>query len=57
MVAVRALQNPNLFKYEHFRQAALAVAAGVVIQLIIQIPVRPSRGYDALNCCADRFPR
>lgn len=43
-IAVRALQNPNLFRYEHFRQAALAVAAGVVIQIIIQIPVcRPSK--------------
>lgn len=38
--AVRALQNPELFKYEHFRQAALAVAVGVIIQLIIQVPVR-----------------
>lgn len=38
--AVRALQNPELFKYEHFRQAALAIAVGVIIQLIIQIPVR-----------------
>ncbi|KAJ5162124.1 hypothetical protein N7492_007516 [Penicillium capsulatum] len=36
---VRALQNPNLFRYEHFRQAAIAVAAGVVIQVIIQIPI------------------
>lgn len=37
--AVRALQNPELFKYEHFRQAALAVAIGIIIHLIIQIPV------------------
>ncbi|OOQ85007.1 transmembrane protein UsgS [Penicillium brasilianum] len=36
---VRALQNPDLFKYEHFRQAALAVGVGVVIQLIVQIPI------------------
>lgn len=57
MIAVRALQNPNLFKYEHFRQAALAVAAGVVIQLIIQIPVCLTRGNNVFNCCADRFSR
>lgn len=38
--AVRALQNPELFRYEHFRQAALAIAVGVIIQLIIQVPVR-----------------
>ncbi|KAB8233029.1 hypothetical protein BDV23DRAFT_155639 [Aspergillus alliaceus] len=37
--AVRALRNPELFKYNHFRQAALAVAVGVAIQLIIQIPI------------------
>ncbi|KZF21863.1 transmembrane protein UsgS [Xylona heveae TC161] len=37
--AYRALQNPALFKYEHYRQAALAVCAGVVIRLIIAIPL------------------
>ncbi|KAJ5734969.1 uncharacterized protein N7483_000094 [Penicillium malachiteum] len=36
---VRALKNPDLFKHEHFRQAALAVAVGIVIQLIVQIPI------------------
>ncbi|KAJ5555237.1 hypothetical protein N7535_007677 [Penicillium sp. DV-2018c] len=36
---VRALTNPELFKYEHFRQAALAIAIGIVIQLIVQIPI------------------
>ncbi|KAA8647182.1 hypothetical protein EYZ11_010805 [Aspergillus tanneri] len=36
---VRALSNPELFKYDHFRQAALAVAVGIVIQLIVQIPI------------------
>ncbi|KAE8356589.1 hypothetical protein BDV28DRAFT_126923 [Aspergillus coremiiformis] len=36
---VRALQNPELFKHNHFRQAALAIAVGVAIQLIIQIPI------------------
>lgn len=33
------MANPELFKYEHFRQAALAVAVGIAIQVIIQIPV------------------
>ncbi|KAJ5469649.1 hypothetical protein N7539_009267 [Penicillium diatomitis] len=36
---VRALKNPDLFKSEHFRQAALAVGVGIIIQLIIQIPM------------------
>ncbi|KAF9891755.1 hypothetical protein FE257_003236 [Aspergillus nanangensis] len=36
---VRALRNAELFKYEHFRQAALAIAIGIVIQLIVQIPI------------------
>ncbi|KAJ5780629.1 hypothetical protein N7457_005789 [Penicillium paradoxum] len=36
---VRALSNPELFKYDHFRQAGLAIAVGIIIQLIIQIPV------------------
>ena len=39
--AVRALRNVELFKYEHFRQAALAIAIGIIIQIIVQIPVRP----------------
>lgn len=38
--AVRALRNPELFKHEHFHQAAAAVATGVFIHLIVQIPVR-----------------
>ncbi|KAJ5970818.1 uncharacterized protein N7479_000736 [Penicillium vulpinum] len=36
---VRALSNPELFKYDHFRQAAFAIAISIVIQLIIQIPI------------------
>ncbi|CAL5866289.1 uncharacterized protein PFLUO_LOCUS496 [Penicillium psychrofluorescens] len=36
---LRALYNPELFKYEHFRQAALAVVVGIVIQIVIQIPI------------------
>lgn len=38
-IAVRALRNAELFKYDHFRQAALAIAVGMLIQVIIQIPV------------------
>ncbi|KAJ6160630.1 hypothetical protein N7470_004026 [Penicillium chermesinum] len=37
--SIRALRNPELFKHEHFRQAAIAVAVGVVIHLIVQIPI------------------
>lgn len=39
VTAVRALRNAELFKYEHFRQAALAIAVGVIIHIIVQIPV------------------
>lgn len=38
--AYRALQNPALFTSEHYQQAALAVAAGVAIRLLVAIPVR-----------------
>ncbi|WEW60150.1 hypothetical protein PRK78_005635 [Emydomyces testavorans] len=37
--AHRALQNPGLFKSEHYRQAALAVVAGIAIRLIVAIPI------------------
>ncbi|OCK79196.1 hypothetical protein K432DRAFT_394126 [Lepidopterella palustris CBS 459.81] len=37
--AHRALQNPGLFTSNHYRQAALAVAAGIAIRLIISIPI------------------
>jgi len=37
--AHRALQNPQLFTSEHYRQAALAVAAGLAIRFLIEIPV------------------
>ncbi|KAI9680718.1 MAG: hypothetical protein M1817_004158 [Caeruleum heppii] len=37
--ALRALKNPALFKYEHYRQAAIAVAAGVVIRLVVEVPI------------------
>ncbi|KAF2271687.1 uncharacterized protein EI97DRAFT_462652 [Westerdykella ornata] len=35
----RALQNPDLFTSRHYRQAALAVAAGIIIRLIVAIPI------------------
>ncbi|KAI9685037.1 MAG: hypothetical protein M1822_005429 [Bathelium mastoideum] len=37
--AHRALQNPGLFTSDHYRQAALAVAAGIAIRLVISIPI------------------
>lgn len=49
-IAVRALRNPELFRYDHFRQAALAIAVGVAIQLIIQIPVCSSTAHIDLHC-------
>jgi hypothetical protein len=39
MKANRALQNPNLFTSDHYRQAALAVAAGLVIRILVAVPV------------------
>ena len=36
--AHRALQNPALFTSEHYRQAALAVAAGLAIRILVAIP-------------------
>ncbi|KYK54552.1 putative transmembrane protein [Drechmeria coniospora] len=37
--AYRALQNPDLFTSAQYRQAAMAVAAGIVIRLILAIPI------------------
>ncbi|KFY34004.1 hypothetical protein V494_07139 [Pseudogymnoascus sp. VKM F-4513 (FW-928)] len=37
--ALRALQNPALFTSEHYKQAALAVAAGIAIRILISIPI------------------
>jgi len=37
--ALRALKNPGLFTSEHYKQAALAVLAGIVIRLLVAIPV------------------
>ena len=36
----RALQNPGIFTSTHYRQAAIAVAAGIAIRLILSVPVR-----------------
>nr|OQO17667.1 hypothetical protein B0A51_15604 [Rachicladosporium sp. CCFEE 5018] len=36
--ALRALQNPSIFTNEHYKQAALAVLAGIVIRLVVAIP-------------------
>lgn len=37
--AHRALQNPAIFTNAHYKQAAIAVAAGVAIRLAIAIPI------------------
>jgi hypothetical protein len=37
--AHRALQNPNLFTTIYYRQAALAVCAGLVIRIVIIVPI------------------
>ncbi|KAI9726864.1 MAG: hypothetical protein M1834_001474 [Cirrosporium novae-zelandiae] len=37
--AFRALQNPDLFTSQHYRQAAIAVCVGIAIRLIIAIPL------------------
>ncbi|KAL3426151.1 transmembrane protein UsgS [Phlyctema vagabunda] len=37
--ALRALQNPSLFTSDHYKQAAYAVAAGIVIRIAIAIPI------------------
>lgn len=39
VAAHRALQNPALFSSEHYKQAAIAVAAGIAIRLAISIPI------------------
>ncbi|OAL23206.1 hypothetical protein AYO20_11018 [Fonsecaea nubica] len=37
--AHRALQNPELFTTAHYRQAAIAVCAGLAIRIILNIPI------------------
>lgn len=39
--AIRALRNPDLFTSDHYKQAAIAVALGIIIRLAIEIPVWP----------------
>jgi len=36
--ANRALQNPGVFTSEHYKQAAMAVAAGIAIRILVAIP-------------------
>jgi hypothetical protein len=33
------MQNPGLFTSQHYKQAAMAVLAGIAIRIIIAIPV------------------
>ncbi|KAH0609410.1 uncharacterized protein H6S33_012896 [Morchella sextelata] len=37
--ALRALQNPDLFKQEHYRQAVIAVGVGIAIRLVVLAPI------------------
>ena len=37
--ANRALQNPDLFTTNHYRQAAIAVCAGLAIRIILNVPI------------------
>ncbi|KAK3320013.1 hypothetical protein B0T19DRAFT_445789 [Cercophora scortea] len=37
--AHRALQNPGIFTSQHYKQAAIAVAGGIAIRLLIAIPI------------------
>ncbi|RYP33894.1 hypothetical protein DL767_004521 [Monosporascus sp. MG133] len=37
--AHRALQNPDIFTNAHYKQAAMAVAAGIAIRLAVAIPI------------------
>ncbi|KPI40282.1 uncharacterized protein AB675_7735 [Cyphellophora attinorum] len=37
--AHRALQNPDLFTTHHYRQAAIAVCAGLAIRIILNVPI------------------
>ncbi|MCJ1444810.1 MAG: hypothetical protein MMC23_005313 [Stictis urceolatum] len=42
--ALRALQNPEIFRYEHYRQAALAVCAGIAVRFLIAVPILLVKG-------------
>lgn len=43
--AHRALQNPGLFTTSHYRQAAVAVCAGLAIRIILNIPIYPVKFF------------
>jgi len=38
VTAYRALQNPALFQFDHYKQALIAVAAGIIIRVLLSIP-------------------
>lgn len=58
LVAHRALQNPTIFTNKLYKQAAIAVIAGIVIRLIIGIPVsNPRLILDASQLMCDRLAR
>ncbi|KAK5942301.1 hypothetical protein PMZ80_004864 [Knufia obscura] len=42
--ANRALQNPDLFTTSHYRQAAIAVCAGLAIRIILNVPIYGVKG-------------
>ncbi|KAL8713878.1 MAG: hypothetical protein Q9220_002024 [cf. Caloplaca sp. 1 TL-2023] len=60
--AFRALQNPGLFKYEHYQQAAIAVCAGILIRLVVAVPwvdqtyVQKHKSEDAKSLRAMYYP-
>lgn len=43
--AHRALQNPQLFTTTHYRQAAIAVCAGLAIRIILNIPIYAVKAF------------
>ncbi len=42
--AIRALQNPQLFTSEHYKQAIVAVLAGLALNLLTALPMFLLRG-------------
>ena len=52
VIAHRALQNPGLFTSQHYKQAAIAVAAGIVIRLLISFPVRFFTPQASVTLCS-----
>lgn len=43
--ANRALQNPDLFTTSHYRQAAVAVCAGLAIRIFLSIPIYAVKAF------------